>query len=54
MKLEISLVPLITFIFMLLKLCAVITWSWWWVFSPVLIMVGLFAVYVFTAVVLRW
>lgn len=23
--------------FIVLKLCGVITWSWWWVFSPLLI-----------------
>jgi fatty-acid desaturase len=22
-------------IFIVLKLCGVITWSWWWVFSPI-------------------
>ena len=24
----------LTLIFLTLKLCKVITWSWWWVFSP--------------------
>lgn len=40
-------------IFLVLKLCNVITWSWWWVTSPfwisailyVLILVGLFIYY---------
>ena len=28
--------PIILFlIFMILKLCNVIDWSWWWVFSPI-------------------
>ena len=22
-------------VFLVLKLCGVITWSWWWVFSPI-------------------
>lgn len=25
---------LLTVAFVVLKLCKVITWSWWWVFSP--------------------
>ena len=41
-------------IFLVLKLCNVITWSWWWVTSPlwisailwVLILVGVFIYYV--------
>ena len=24
-------------IFVILKICGVITWSWWWVFSPMFI-----------------
>ena len=24
------------FIFLTLKLCGVITWSWWWVFAPLI------------------
>lgn len=28
---------LLTITFMILKLCGVITWSWFWVLSPVLI-----------------
>lgn len=27
---------LLTIAFVVLKLCGVIDWSWWWVFSPVL------------------
>lgn len=26
---------ILTIIFIVLKLCEVITWSWWWVFSPI-------------------
>lgn len=25
---------ILTFIFVILKLCGVIYWSWWWVFCP--------------------
>ena len=31
-------------IFLVLKLIGVIDWSWWWVFSPLLIGLGLFLV----------
>lgn len=36
-----SLSLLLTTIFVVLKLCGVIGWSWWWVASPVLISIGL-------------
>jgi membrane protein YdbS with pleckstrin-like domain len=32
---------LLTIAFIVLKLCGVISWSWWWVFSPIWISVGL-------------
>lgn len=28
------LIPLLTTAFVVLKLCGVIAWSWWWVVSP--------------------
>jgi hypothetical protein len=31
----------LTLIFVVLKLCHTIDWSWWWVLSPVLISIGL-------------
>ena len=31
----------LTIIFVVLKLVGVINWSWWWVFSPILIEIGL-------------
>lgn len=34
MKFEIGLSTIITIIFIVLKLCGVITWAWVWVFSP--------------------
>ena len=33
----ISLPTLLTVVFVVLKLCKVIDWSWWWVLSPFLI-----------------
>lgn len=33
---------LLTIIFVVLKLCGVIAWSWWWVVSPVVFAIGLF------------
>ena len=32
---------LLTIVFLVLKLCEVITWSWWWVFSPIWISWGI-------------
>lgn len=32
---SIPLPILLSLIFMTLKLCNVITWSWWWVFAPI-------------------
>jgi len=36
-----SLPTLLTVLFVALKLCGVIDWSWWWVLSPILITVGI-------------
>ena len=35
-----SLPTLLTVLFIALKLCGIITWSWWWVLSPIPITVG--------------
>lgn len=32
---------LLTIVFIVLKLCGVIDWSWWWVLSPLWISAGL-------------
>lgn len=39
---------LLTVAFVVLKLCKVISWSWWWVFSPLWID---FAITIVTAIV---
>ena len=36
-----GLASVLTIIFVILKLVGVITWSWWWVFSPIFIDFGL-------------
>ena len=37
----ISFLGLLTVVFITLKLCGIITWSWWWVLSPLWISAGL-------------
>ena len=34
MKLNIGVLQILTLIFVVLKLVGTITWSWWWVLSP--------------------
>ena len=36
----ISFASLLTLAFIILKLCNVITWSWWWVLSPIWISIS--------------
>ncbi len=43
----IGFVGLPTIVFITLKLCHVIDWSWWWVWSPVLIVLGVVLVLLF-------
>ena len=38
---------LLTIVFITLKLCNVINWSWWWVLSPIWIGWSLVAVFLF-------
>lgn len=49
MKTEISLTTLLTIIFVVLKLCGVLTWSWWWVLSPLW---GSVAIFIIVAVLI--
>lgn len=48
---EIGLPMLLTIIFLILKLTGAIAWSWWWVFSPLLI-VGGFGLLIIIAAIL--
>jgi hypothetical protein len=41
----ISFGGLLTIVFITLKLCHVIDWSWWWVLSPLWISLGLVLVF---------
>ena len=45
-----SLPTLLTVLFVALKLCGVIDWSWWWVLSPIPITLGI-ALVVFAGVI---
>ena len=40
---EINFTGLLTLVFIVLKLCGVVTWSWWWVLSPIWISIGVCA-----------
>lgn len=42
-----SLGTILTIIFVILKLCKVIEWNWWWVFSPILIESGVVLLIIF-------
>lgn len=37
----VGFVGLLTIAFIVLKLCGVIDWSWWWVLSPLWIVAGI-------------
>ena len=45
-----SLPTLLTVLFIALKLCDIIDWSWWWVLSPIPITIGI-ALAVFTVAI---
>jgi hypothetical protein len=45
-----SFPTLLTVLFIALKLCGVIDWSWWWVLSPIPITIGI-ALMVFAVVI---
>jgi len=45
-----SLPTLLTVLFVALKLCGVIDWSWWWVLSPIPITLGI-ALVIFAGVI---
>ena len=43
------LVSILTIIFVIAKLMGAVTWSWWWVFSPILISTGVAIAILFVA-----
>lgn len=44
---------LLTIVFITLKLCGVIGWSWWWVLSPLWISFSIFVLLVLAIVIIR-
>lgn len=50
----IGLVGVLTIIFVVLKLIGTITWSWWWVLSPLWISFGLWFVIVLILLLVAW
>lgn len=42
MKIELSFMSIIFIVFLILKLCGVIGWSWWWITCPLWIPAILF------------
>lgn len=40
----IGFLSLLSIIFIVLKLVGVISWSWWWVLSPILVQVGFWVI----------
>lgn len=46
-------VPVVVFVvFLTLKLCKVITWSWWWITSPLWLMVAITLVAILISMVI--
>jgi hypothetical protein len=49
---------LLTIVFIVLKLCNVINWPWWWVLSPLWISLGIvlaiFAIIGLVAIIAMW
>ena len=44
---------LLTIVFVVLKLCKVITWSWWWVLSPLWISWGLAIIIIIIVIIVN-
>lgn len=49
----ISFVSLLAIVFIVLKLCNVITWSWWWVLAPIWIPFGVAMVLIVFGLLLK-
>lgn len=39
-----SFLEVLLLVFIILKLCKIINWSWWWVLSPIWIPIGLWLI----------
>jgi len=53
-KIEIGFTGLLTILFVVLKLCNVIDWSWWWVLSPLWISVVLWIIILLIILFVVW
>ena len=49
----IGFVGVLTITFIVLKLIGIISWSWWWVLSPIWILGAILAVLVILAIILE-
>lgn len=49
----ISFMSLLTIVFIVLKLCSVIKWSWWWVLAPMWIPTLFFIIILIIAIILN-
>lgn len=49
----ISFVSLLAIVFIVLKLCNVITWSWWWVLAPIWIPFGVAMILILFGLLLK-
>jgi hypothetical protein len=49
----IGFVGLLQIVFIVLKLCKVIDWSWWWVLAPTWISFGLVAIIVLIVIIAK-
>ena len=48
-----SFLEVLLLVFIILKLCKVINWSWWWVLSPFWIPLGLAVILLLISVILK-
>lgn len=47
----VGVIGVVQIVFLILKLCKVIDWSWWWVMLPVLIEIGWFIIVMIIGVI---
>lgn len=48
----VSFVGLLQLAFIVMKLCGVISWSWWWILSPTWIIAGILLLGIVAAVII--
>lgn len=48
----VNALELLLIAFIVLKLCKVITWSWWWVLSPIWIPLGLYLAIILVVIII--